>query len=137
VRVFSSYARRQEATIGSPQSRGIALARDREQTGSSTRRKPQAERKELSTLMAASEFQQRLMNHLNRKGMSVANLAQRTGYSPLLLENLIAGKTRQMPVDFFVRVADTLEMSTLEKDALVRSWAFGIEKRSWSLTNIA
>jgi hypothetical protein len=36
-----------------------------------------------------------------------------------------------------VRVADTLEMSTVEKDALVRSWAFGIEKRSWSLTNIA
>jgi len=68
--------------------------------------------------------------------MSLANLAQRTGYSPLLLENLITGKTRQIPVDFFVRVADTLEMSTLEKDALVRSWAFGIEKRSWSLTNI-
>ena len=87
--------------------------------------------------MAASEFQRRLMNHLSRKGMSLANLAQRTGYSPLLLENLIAGKTRQIPVDFFVRVADTLDMSTLEKDALVRSWAFGIEKRSWSLTNIA
>ena len=87
--------------------------------------------------MAASEFQQRLMNHLGRQGMSVANLAQRTGYSPLLLENLLAGKTRQMPVDFFVRVADTLDMSTLEKDALIRSWAFGIEKRSWSLTNIA
>ena len=87
--------------------------------------------------MAASEFQRRLMNHLSRKGMSLANLAQRTGYSPLLLENLITGKTRQIPVDFFVRVADTLEMSTLEKDALVRSWAFGIEKRSWSLTNSA
>jgi hypothetical protein len=87
--------------------------------------------------MAASEFQRRLMNHLNRKDMSITNLAQRTGYSPLLLENLIAGRTRQMPVDFFVRVADTLDMSTLEKDALVRSWAFGIEKRSWSLTNSA
>ena len=87
--------------------------------------------------MAASEFQRRLMNHLNRKGMSITNLAQRTGYSPLLLENLLTGKTRQMPVDFFVRVADTLDMSTLEKDALVRSWAFGIEKRSWSLTNSA
>ncbi len=87
--------------------------------------------------MAASEFQRRLMNHLNRQGMSVANLAQRTGYGPLLLENLIAGKTRQIPVDFFVRVADTLDLSTVEKDALVRSWAFGIEKRSWSLTNSA
>jgi len=87
--------------------------------------------------MAANEFQQRLMNHLGRQGMSVANLAQRTGYSPLLLENLIAGKTRQIPVDFFVRVADTLDLSMVEKDALVRSWAFVIEKRSWTLTNSA
>ena len=67
--------------------------------------------------------------------MSVENLAQRAGYSPLLLENLIAGRTRQIPVDFFVRVADTLDLSMVEKDALVRSWAFGIEKRSWSLTH--
>lgn len=87
--------------------------------------------------MAASEFQQRLMNHLGRQGMSVSDLAQRTGYSLLLLENLKAGRTRQIPVDFFVRVADTLDLSTVEKDALVRSWAFGIEKRSWSLTNSA
>ena len=87
--------------------------------------------------MAASEFQRTLMNHLSRQGMSVANLAQRTGYSPLLLENLIAGRTRQIPVDFFVRVADTLHLSMAQKDALVRSWAFGIEKRTWSLTNSA
>ena len=87
--------------------------------------------------MAASEFQRTLMSQLSRQGMSVANLAQRIGYSPLLLENLIAGKTRQIPVDFFVRVAYTLDLSTVEKDALVRSWAFGIEKRSWSLTNSA
>ena len=44
--------------------------------------------------MAASEFQRTLMSNLSRQGMSVANLAQRTGYGPLLLENLIAGKTR-------------------------------------------
>jgi hypothetical protein len=87
--------------------------------------------------MAVSEFQRTLMNHLSRRGMSVANLAQRTGYGPLLLENLIAGKTRQIPVDFFIRVADTLDMTRDEKDALVRSWAFGIEKRSWRLSNSA
>jgi hypothetical protein len=40
-------------------------------------------------------------------------------------------------VDFFVRVSDTLDLTTVEKDALVRSWAFGIEKRSWSLTTSA
>jgi hypothetical protein len=85
--------------------------------------------------MAASEFQRTIMSNLSRQGMSVANLAQRTGYSPLLLENLIAGKTRQIPVDFFIRVTDTLDLTMEEKDDLVRSWAFGIEKRSWSLTS--
>ena len=86
--------------------------------------------------MAASEFQRTLLSHLGRQGMSVASLARHTGYGPLLLENLIAGKTRQIPVDFFVRVADTLGLSSAEKDALVRSWAFGIEKRTWHLPNI-
>jgi len=68
--------------------------------------------------------------------MSVAGLAEHTGYSPLLLENLIAGKTRQIPVDFFIRVADTLDLTMGEKDALVHSWVFGIEKRSWRLTSV-
>jgi hypothetical protein len=63
-------------------------------------------------------------------------LADHTGYSYRLLENLIAGKTRQIPVDFFVRVADILGLTMEEKDALVRSWAFGIEKRSWRLTSV-
>ncbi len=85
--------------------------------------------------MAGSEFQQVLMNNLSRQGMTIANLAERTGYSPHLLDNLIAGKTRQIPVDFFVRVADTLKLTQEERDRLVRSWAFGIEKRSWRLTN--
>jgi hypothetical protein len=85
--------------------------------------------------MAASEFQRTLMSNLSRQGMSVAGLAEHTGYGPLLLDNLIAGKTRQIPVDFFVRVGDTLDLTMEEKDALVRSWAFGIEKRSWSLTS--
>ena len=81
--------------------------------------------------MTASEFQRTLMNNLSRQGMSVATLAKQTGYNPLLLENLIAGKTRQIPVDFFIRVADALDLTPDEKDTLVRSWAFGIEKRSW------
>ena len=92
-------------------------------------------RKEL--LMAASEFQRTLMGSLSRRGMSVAGLAEHTGYSPLLLENLIAGKTRQIPVDFSIRVADALDLTAEEKDSLVRSWAFGneIEKRAWRLTS--
>jgi hypothetical protein len=85
--------------------------------------------------MAASEFQRTLMSNLSRQGMSVAHLAQRTGYSPILLDNLIAGKSREIPVDFFVRVGDTLHLTTAQRDALVRSWAFGIEKRSWSLSS--
>ena len=91
------------------------------------------DRKEL--LMAASEFQRTLMSNLSRQGMSVAGLAEHTGYDPLLLDNLIAGKTRQVPVDFFIRVGDTLNLTMEEKDALVRSWAFGIEKRTWRLTS--
>jgi lambda repressor-like predicted transcriptional regulator len=87
--------------------------------------------------MAASKFQRTLMSYLSRQGMSVAALARQTSYSPVLLENLIAGKTRQMPVNFFVRVADALDLTIEERDALVRSWAFGIEKRSWRLTNSA
>ena len=87
--------------------------------------------------MAASEFQRILMSYLGRQGVSVAALARRTGYSPVLLENLIGGKTRQMPVDFFVRVADILDLTTEEKEALVRSWAFGIENRTWHLPNSA
>jgi hypothetical protein len=85
--------------------------------------------------MAASEFQRTLMNYLSREGMSIANLTEHTGYSPSLLDNLIAGRTRQIPVDFFVRVADILNLTMEEKDTLVRSWAFGIEKRSWRLTS--
>ena len=81
--------------------------------------------------MAVSEFQRILMSLLGRQGMSIVNLAEETGYSSLLLENLLAGKSRQIPVDFFVRVADTLYLTTDEKEALVRSWAFGIERRSW------
>jgi lambda repressor-like predicted transcriptional regulator len=86
--------------------------------------------------MAASEFQRTLMNNLSRQGMSLKNLAEHAGYSHQLLENLIAGRTRQIPVDFFVRVADILELTMEEKDSLVCSWAFGIEKRSWSLTSV-
>ena len=85
--------------------------------------------------MAATEFQWTLMNILSRHGISVANLAEHTGYNPLLLDNLIVGKSRQIPVDFFIRVADALDLTQEEKDTLVRSWAFGIEKRSWHLSS--
>ena len=72
-----------------------------------------------------NEFQRTLMNILERHGMSVADLAERTGYNPLFFENIITGKSRQIPVDFFLRIAQVLDLSEEEKDALVRSWAFG------------
>ncbi len=87
--------------------------------------------------MAASEFQRTLMSYLSRQSMSVVALARRTGYSPVLLENLVAGKTRQIPVNFFVRIADALDLTVEEKDDLVRSWAFGIENSGWHLPNSA
>ena len=55
----------------------------------------------------------------------MADLAERTGYNPLFFENIVTGKDRQMPVDFFLRVDQVLDLSEVEKDALVRSWAFG------------
>jgi hypothetical protein len=55
----------------------------------------------------------------------VADLAERAGYNPLFFENIVTGKNRQMPVDFFLRVARVLDLSEEETDALVRSWAFG------------
>ena len=72
-----------------------------------------------------NEFQLTLTNILQRRGMSVADLAEQTGYNPLFFENIVVGKDRQMPVDFFLRVARVLDLSEEEKDALVRSWAFG------------
>ena len=72
-----------------------------------------------------NEFQLTLTNIVERRGMSVADLAERTEYNPLFLENIITGKSRQIPVDFFLRVAQALDLSDEEKDALVRSWAFG------------
>jgi len=53
---------------------------------------------------------------------------------PDFLENIIAGKSRHMPTDFFVRIANVLNLNTEEEDALVCSWAFRIEGLSWRLT---
>jgi hypothetical protein len=85
--------------------------------------------------MAVGDFQRTLMSLLNKQNMSVANLAEQSGYSPRLLDNLISGKSRQIPVDFFIRVADVLNLTTSEKDTLVRSWAFGIQKRTWYVSS--
>ena len=72
-----------------------------------------------------NEFQLTLTNILQRRGMSVADLAEQTGYNPLFFKSILKGKNRQMPMDFFLRVAQTLNLNEEEKDALVRSWAFG------------
>ena len=72
-----------------------------------------------------NEFQLTLTNIVEKRGMSVAALAERTGYNPVFFENIVTGTNRQMPVDFFLRVAQVLDLSEEEKDALVRSWAFG------------
>jgi hypothetical protein len=64
--------------------------------------------------------------------MSVSDLAQRTGYDLLFFESIVTGKSRQVPADFFIRIADILDLGMIEKDALVRSWAFGVERWNWS-----
>jgi transcriptional regulator with XRE-family HTH domain len=78
-----------------------------------------------------NEFQLTLTNILERRGTSVSDLAEATGYTPLLFESIMTGKSRQVPVDFFLRIAQVLNLSEDEKDALVRAWAFGEERRSY------
>ena len=79
-----------------------------------------------------NEFQLTLTNIIARRRTSISELAKRVGYEPFLFENIVAGKSRQVPVDFFIRIADVLDLSTVEKDDLVRSWAVGIERWTWS-----
>jgi hypothetical protein len=78
-----------------------------------------------------NEFQATLTNYAARQDMSISELAKCAGYDALLFENIVTGKSRQVPVDFFVRVANALDLSNEEKDALVRSWAFGVEQWNW------
>jgi hypothetical protein len=55
-------------------------------------------------------------------------LAERTGYSSHFFEDIVTGKSRKVPVDFFIRVDRILELTEEEKVALVSSWAFGVEQ---------
>jgi transcriptional regulator with XRE-family HTH domain len=79
-----------------------------------------------------NEFQLTLMNYTARQGMSLSELATRVGYDPLLFEKIVIGKNRQIPVDFFVRIADVLNLATREQDTLVAAWAFGVDRWDWS-----
>jgi hypothetical protein len=74
------------------------------------------------------EFEHALLNTLAKNEISLAELAKQTGYNLTLFKDIVSGKSRQMPVDFFIRVAAALELSNQEKDELVRSWAFGVER---------
>jgi hypothetical protein len=53
------------------------------------------------------------------------------GYDPLLFEKIVIGTNRRIPVDFFIRIADVLDLTSGEKDALVSSWAFGVDRWNW------
>jgi hypothetical protein len=75
-----------------------------------------------------NEFEHALLNTLAKHEISLAEVARQTGYNLTLFKDIVSGKSRQMPVDFFIRVAVALELSNQEKDELVRSWAFGVER---------
>ena len=79
-----------------------------------------------------NEFQLTLGNYTARQGMSLSGLATRVGYDPLLFEKIVIGKNRQLPVDFFIRIANVLSLTTREQDALVAAWAFGVDRWDWS-----
>ena len=75
-----------------------------------------------------NEFEHTLMSKLASKDMTLPELAERIGYEPHFLKNIVSGKDRSVPVDFFVRTSEVLGLSNEEKDELVRSWAFGVER---------
>lgn len=84
-----------------------------------------------------NEFQLTLTNFTARQRMSISELARRIGYDPLLFEKIVIGKNRQIPVDFFIRIAKVLNLTIAEQDALVRAWAFGVDRWNWSQSDEA
>ena len=72
------------------------------------------------------EIEHTLLSTLARHEMSLSDLAKETGYDPSLFKDVVSGKSRQVPTDFFIRIADALSLTNREKDELVRSWAFGV-----------
>jgi hypothetical protein len=66
-----------------------------------------------------NELQLTLKNILSRYGMSISDLAQHTRYESLFFESIVTGKSRQVPADFFIRIADVLELGPIERDTLV------------------
>jgi DNA-binding Xre family transcriptional regulator len=74
------------------------------------------------------EFEHTLLKILAKHGMSLSDLAKTAGYNPLFLTSIASGKNRKVPVDFFIRISEALELDNEEKDELVRSWAFGVER---------
>jgi len=79
-----------------------------------------------------NEFQLTPRNILGRHSMNVSKSAYLTHYDPTFFESLLTGKSRQIPADFFVRIANVLDLGAGERDALVRSRAFWIERWNWS-----
>ena len=78
--------------------------------------------------MGMNEFEHTLTTFVEKHNVSTGALAKQTRYGPLFSRDVLSGKSRQISVDFFVRVANALDLSVEEKDALVRSWAFGVER---------
>lgn len=75
-----------------------------------------------------NEFEHTLSKIFAKRGMSLSDLAERAGYNPLFFRSIVSGKNRQVPVNFFVRIAEVLILSNEAKDELARSWAFGVER---------
>jgi hypothetical protein len=79
-----------------------------------------------------NEFQLTPTNILGRHSMNVSASAYLTRYDPTFLKSILTSKSCQVPADFFVRIADGLDLGAVERDALVRSRAFGIGHWNWS-----
>src|SRR4051794_16571385 len=78
-----------------------------------------------------NEFERTLLNTCVKRQMSVDALSKRAGYNPTFFKDIASGKSRRIPIDFFERINNVLGLSDKEKDALVRSWGFGLERWRW------
>ncbi len=62
-----------------------------------------------------NELQLTLTNILGKRGIKVSAIAERAGYGSRFFEDIVTGKSCQVPVDFFVRVDVSLNLARKKK----------------------
>jgi hypothetical protein len=64
-----------------------------------------------------NELQLTLTSTLGKRGITMSALAERARYGSRFFEDVVTGKSRKVPVDFFVRADRILELTEEGKNA--------------------